>query len=117
MKLNELGGYRAGAFSAESLPWTGVSVVDARRGLAGLGDLDIAGLSVAEIADLVQKGLVAFNSQQVFQMNLDRAAAGLAPIPVSLAAPTVNLGLNADTQRLVVYGALAAIGLYLFSHR
>lgn len=108
MILQQLGQYRAGpAFSTPRMPWTGYSAVDRARGLQGLGDIDVTSMNLDDITNLVRQGLVVFNSQRVFDMNLERAALGLPPIPVSLAAPTVNVGLNADTQKLVLYGALA----------
>ena len=62
------------------------------------------------IADLVQKGMAVLNSQQVFQLNLDRAQRGLAPINVP--APQVGLsiaGLNSQSIPFLILGALALV--------
>lgn len=56
----------------------------------------------ASIAGAVQAGLAVLNSQQVFQLNLQRAQQGLQPI--SVPSPTVGLniaGINSSTLLLI----------------
>lgn len=62
------------------------------------------------IADLVTKGLAILNSQQVFQLNLERAQRGLQPL--NIPQPQVNLGIagvNASTLLLIGGGLLALL--------
>lgn len=95
-------------------------------GLAGLGDVvdpynpaaivdPTTGTSTTDfgsIIDLLQKGMVALNSQQVFQLNLDRLQKGLAPIPTQYASPTMNLGLAGVSSTMILAGlALLAFAL------
>lgn len=61
------------------------------------------------IADLVTKGLAILNSQQVFQLNLDRLQRGLQPIPPQYAAPTINFGLAGVSTQAVMIGAAALL--------
>jgi hypothetical protein len=57
------------------------------------------------IIGLVKQGIVALNSQEVFQLNLDRLKAGLPPIPTQYAAPTVNLGVAGISPTMLLGGA------------
>jgi len=57
------------------------------------------------IVAMIQKGVVALNAQQVFQLNLDRLKMGLPPIPTQYAAPTVNLGLAGVSSTMLLAGA------------
>lgn len=95
------------------------------NGLRGLGDYatdangnvitDASGNPVASndysaIADLFTRGLALLNSQQVFQLNLERAANGLPP--VNVASPQINLGvagINSSTLLLIGAGLLALL--------
>ena len=65
---------------------------------------------LASIGDLVQKGIVAFNAQQVFQLNLDRLQKGLPAIPTQYASPTVNVGLAGISPTMLILAA----GVLLF---
>jgi hypothetical protein len=56
--------------------------------------------------------------QQWNQMNLQRVAAGQAPIPYDpsmFAQPGVSVGLSSNTQQLVTYGLLGVGGLLLLN--
>lgn len=48
----------------------------------------------------------AINSETLFFANLYRGMNNQAPLPASQYAPQVAVGLNADTQRLLVLGAV-----------
>jgi hypothetical protein len=53
---------------------------------------------------------------QVNQINIQRAAAGLPPIPVpQLGSPSVNVGLSPDVQNLLIYGGIGILGLMALS--
>lgn len=108
--------------------WSGPSA-DVRGGMGfglhGLGDyakdasgdliLDSSGNPVSTsdtstISDLVTKGLALLNSQQVFQLNLQRAQQGLGPINVP--SPQINLGIagiNSSTLLLIGAGLLGVL--------
>lgn len=89
------------------------------NGLAALGDYatdasgnviyDQSGNPVSTtdygaIADLFTKGLALLNSQQVFQLNLQRAQAGLQPVTVP--SPQINLGIaGISSSTLLLIGA------------
>lgn len=65
------------------------------------------------IVSMVQKGIIALNAQQVFQLNLDRLQQGLPPIPTQYAAPTVNVGLAGVSPTMLLAGAALLIYLLL----
>lgn len=51
----------------------------------------------------MQKDLIA--------MNIERAKQGLAPIDSSMVAPTVNVGVSSDIQRLVQFGLFGFLAI------
>jgi hypothetical protein len=71
---------------------------------------------VSVIGDLIQKGITALNAEQVFQLNLSRLQQGLPPIPTSLAAPTVNVGLAGVSNQVLLAGA-ALLAFLLLTKR
>lgn len=94
----------------------------AGEGIGGLGEtlvdnsgLDLSSAGIDSIAQAVQKGLLALNAQRVFEINLDRLQAGQPPIPTSLAAPTVNLGIAGISTPMLLGGA--ALLLFLLMRR
>lgn len=57
---------------------------------------------------------------EINQINIQRAAAGLPPINPNIAQPGVQVGLSSQTQTLLVYGALgigALVVLNMFMKR
>lgn len=70
---------------------------------------DTSSLTVDEIVNLARQGLIAWNAQQVFDINLDRLQRGLPPIPTNLAAPTVNVGLAGISPAMLLLAAVALI--------
>lgn len=86
-------------------------------GLGGLGIAwgesggvpDTSGFTVDEIINMARQGLVAWNAQTVFDINLDRLQRGLPPIPTTLAAPTVNVGLAGISPAMLLLAAIALI--------
>lgn len=75
--------------------------------------LDLSSAGIDSIAQAVQKGLLALNAQRVFEINLDRLQAGQPPIPTSLAAPTVNLGIAGVSTHMLLGGAALLLFLLL----
>jgi hypothetical protein len=53
--------------------------------------------------------------QQLNTINIQRAAAGLAPLPSSVVGPTATVGLSSDTKDLLMYGGLAFGALFLLN--
>lgn len=81
------------------------------NGLRGLGsdwsegDYNPSGWNIDSVATMVQKGMTMWNAQKVFDINLDRIQAGLAPIPTQYAAPTMNLGIAGVSSNMLLIGA------------
>jgi hypothetical protein len=71
---------------------------------------------VSVIGDLIQRGITALNSEQVFQLNLSRLQQGLPPISPSLAAPTINVGLAGIPNQVLLAGA-ALLAFLIFTKR
>jgi hypothetical protein len=80
-------------------------------GLGGLGDtnpvtgLDPSTMSLTDITSAIQQGMMVINSQEVFNINLQRLQAGLPPIPTQFAAPTLNIGLAGVSTPMLLIGA------------
>jgi hypothetical protein len=92
----------------------------AGEGIGGLGEtlvdnsgLDLSSAGIDSIAQAIQKGLLALNAQRVFEINLDRLQSGRPPIPTSLAAPTVNLGIAGISTPMLLGGAALLLFLLL----
>lgn len=63
----------------------------------------------------IAKGVLGVKqANDLVKINIARAEAGLSPIDQSGIAPQVNVGLSAQTQKLVIGGALALGALMLF---
>jgi hypothetical protein len=100
-------------------------------GMRGLGDIDplAAALNAQDAATGVNTEgdgqgtstldyaalATAANSEVLYITNLVRQASGQTPINPATAAPTVNVGLSAQTQTLVKYGMIAAVGVGLLA--
>lgn len=52
---------------------------------------------------------------EINQINIQRAAAGLPPINPNIAQPGVQVGLSSGTQQLLVYGALGIGALFVLN--
>jgi len=65
----------------------------------------------------IGKGILnAVQTAQLNQINVDRAKAGLQPIDVTrYTGMGVNVGLNPQTQQLVVYGGIALLAVLLIN--
>lgn len=69
------------------------------------------------LAEAVPKALQLYNAQQIAAVNVKRAQSGLAPLNAGLYGPQVGVGMNADTQRMMIYGALGIGALLLLSKK
>ncbi len=60
-------------------------------------------------------------TKDLYELNLQRAAKGLAPVPASAVSPQVQVGVSRDTQNTILMVALGGAGIlglsYLLSHR
>jgi len=48
----------------------------------------------------------AINGEIGWLVNLTRGIQGKAPLPASVSAPTVNVGISDDIRKLVIYGGV-----------
>jgi len=65
--------------------------------------------------DLVSKGLTVYQTQQLNQINVERARMGLPPIDTSqYTGVGVRVGLAPQTQQLLIYGGLALLAVMVF---
>lgn len=85
--------------------------------LYGLGDVitpDATDTSwMNNIPNWITQIQTAINTQKLLDINTQRAQQGLPPITAAQVAPTVNFGLSAQTQQLVLYGAGALLLMML----
>lgn len=99
-----------GAFGAVALDANGQPILDENG-------QPVQSTDWGALADLAAKGMALLNSQQVFQINLDRLQKGLAPIPTQYAAPTLNLGIGGVNTQMLLFGALAVAALMFVGKR
>jgi hypothetical protein len=66
-------------------------------------------------AGLVTNALTTLQTYQLNQINVNRAKQGLPPINTSAYGTGVNVGLNPQTQQLVIYGGLALLAVLLIT--
>lgn len=64
-------------------------------------------------AGLATSALTTLQTWQLNQINVNRAKQGLPPINTAAYGTGINVGLNAQTQQLVIYGGLALLALLL----
>jgi hypothetical protein len=95
-------------------------------GISGLGSLGDDSSTTPVTADSTPSWLTQLASaatsvtnlvsqQQLNQINIQRAAQGLAPLPQSVIGPTATVGLSSDVQNLLIYGGLAFAGLFMLN--
>lgn len=53
-----------------------------------------------------------YQQKQLLSVQVERARQGLPPLDVSQYAPGVNVGLDEKTQKLLIYGGVAALLLF-----
>ncbi len=79
-------------------------------GLSAIGDeTSFFGMTTQEITQLI----AGLNSQQLFQMNLQRAQQGLPPLNPAQYAPAMNFGMTPETQKLVMIGIVAVVAVMM----
>ncbi len=65
--------------------------------------------------DVINKGLTVYQTQQLNQINLERARMGLPPIDTSqYTGVGVRVGIAPQTQQLLIYGGLALLAVMVF---
>lgn len=96
-----VGGLRGLASAGEyALDANGNIMIDPTSGVP------IQSTDITSISDMLTKGLALLNSQQVFQLNLSRAQAGLQPINVPAPVVGLNIGGLSAPMLLLGLGAL-----------
>jgi len=78
-------------------------------GLRGLGDDNTASADPAPAWYTDSKLWTAINSESLWVTNLFRGINNQPPLQASQYAPQVAVGLNQDTQNLVVMGGIAVL--------
>lgn len=68
-----------------------------------------------DITKLATNALTALQTFQLNQINVQRAKQGLPPINTAAYGTGINVGLSADTQKLVMYGGIALLGVLLIN--
>lgn len=59
--------------------------------------------------------LASVQQKQLLDVQIERARAGLPPLDVSQYTPGVSVGLSQSTKDLIMYGGIAALGVWAFS--
>jgi len=59
--------------------------------------------------------LASVQQKQLLDVQIERARAGLPPLDVSQYTPGVSVGLSQSTKDLLMYGGIAALGVWAFS--
>lgn len=92
---------------------------DAEEVTVAVSDQASSGFDVQAVAtralDILKESLPTYlqysTQKQLIDLNIERAKRGLAPVDSSTIAPTVNVGVSSDVQKLVTLGLLGAFGL------
>lgn len=71
--------------------------------------------SGTNVSQLATQALTALQTFQLNQINVQRAKAGMPPINTAAYGTGINVGLNPQTQQLVIYGGLALLAVLLFN--
>jgi hypothetical protein len=66
-----------------------------------------------DIAKMATSALTALQTYQLNNVNVERAKQGLPPINTAAYGTGINVGLNQQTQQLVIYGGLALLAVLL----
>lgn len=85
-------------------------------GLYGLGDVVDSTMDTTwmnNIPNWIRDIQAAINTQRLLDLNIQRAQQGLPPLTGADVAPTLNFGLSAQTQQLVLYGGIALLAVLL----
>lgn len=69
------------------------------------------------LISVIEKIVPAYQQQQLFKMQIRRAEQGLPPIDPSSFAPTVNVGVEANTRNLMLFGFIGLGVLFLLARR
>lgn len=67
------------------------------------------------LARILPSVLASVQQKQLLDVQIERARAGLPPLDVSQYTPGVSVGLSQSTKELIMYGGIAALGIWAFS--
>ncbi len=59
--------------------------------------------------------ILADSQRRLLAVQLDRAKGGLPPLNISQYGMGVSLGLSPDVQKILVFGGVALLGVFLYS--
>lgn len=59
----------------------------------------------------------AWQQQQLFDLNIERAKRGLAPISSAQFAPTYNVGVSPQLQQILLFGGIALLAVLMLRRR
>jgi hypothetical protein len=65
--------------------------------------------------NLATSALTALQTFQLNQINVNRARQGLPPLNTASSGTGINVGLNPQTQQLVMYGGIALLAILLIN--
>lgn len=86
-------------------PWTPAATTIAQK----------TGETGNDWASLATSALTALQTFQLNQINVNRARQGLAPLNTASYGTGINVGLNPQTQQLVMYGGIALLAILLIN--
>lgn len=86
---------------------------DDTTGVAPTTDVNTTPSWLTSLANAASSVTNIINQQQLNQINLQRVAAGLQPLPQSVIGPTATVGLSPDTQNLLIFGGIGIAALVL----
>lgn len=77
---------------------------------------------IFNIGTRLAEGYLSYQQQsELNEINLDRAKRGLAPLDVQMykaqAAPRVNVALAPDQQKMLMYGGIALLAVFMLKKR
>lgn len=89
------------------------------RSLSGLRATDAAtdDFQWSQVPEWIKSIQLAANTQRLLDLNIQRAEQGLPPISAQSVAPTVNVGVSSEIQKLITYGGLALLVVMLIKKR
>jgi hypothetical protein len=71
---------------------------------------------ILDVGAQLGTALLTFSQQSdINKINLERARQGLPPLDAAYTGVGVNVGLSPATQKLVIYGGLAALAFLIFN--
>ena len=116
-----------GAVGKQRGHWRGIDADPRDPSLGGLGASpddfgtdETSGASgdwLANVPNWIKDIQLAVNTQKLLDLNIQRAQQGLPPITAQSVAPTLNLGMSPEVQKMVMIAAVGLGAVILLSRR